>query len=619
MNNNSGGTKAPNNNGNYNNTQPPYNSYNDNYSNTNADTRTAQNNPSNNNQQVFNNTPNNPYWSQPNNGYVPPNAPPPPKNHPYYQEQQYNTSPPVKTPKRIFDKADKVFGWFAIAIGFLFVLTIGSLWFDFGIGATIFFETSLIISYSYAIKRKLKIDILHNVSFFLLMILSLSFSFFSNSLALGADFLFITVATAYWMYSIGEHKEDSFINELLTSIFAYPFMNFGALFGAISKKKKNGEKGNLKWVILGLCIAIPLVAIVSTLLIMSDDMFKAMFSSLFDDFFSKILVYIWYAIVGLPLAMGIFSIWYTKYTNNKTVKAQTINTTDFAKQNKSVENCHIAPPALMYSISIPLCCVYFLYLISQIGYFVSFIADNFLPKDYTIVDYARNGFFELCVVAGINIVIILLLLLFTSRPNNIMPVGIRVITGLMSFFTIIFIGTAIYKMFMYIGGYGFTPLRINTVIFMSFLLVVFLLIIAKQFFKNMKFSAMVMAVAIVFMLGYNVIDVDSFVARQNIKLYEEGKIPWMGIDLVRDLDYSAFEYLAPFASDENNGLDTVEQNELEAVIEVRYEKYNKSYAIDDHKDLFSFNFSEYRVHKILESYGYNGYDWEYTNDYNYYE
>lgn len=621
MNNNPQGVKAPTNNRN---TQTPNNSYNDNYSNTYADTKTTQNNTSyQNNQQAFNRnhvppSPNNVYWSHPNNGYVPPNAPPPPKNHPYYQEPQY-TAPPVKTPKRIFDKADKVFGWFAIAIGFLFILTIGSLWFDFGIGATIFFEASLVISYCYAIKRKLKIGILHNISFFLLMILSLSFSFFSNTLALGADFAFISVALAYWIYSIGEHKEDTFINELLTSVFAYPFMNFGALFGAISKKKKDGQKGNLKWVILGLCIAIPLVAIVSTLLIMSDDMFKAMFSALFDDFLLKILKYIWYAIVGLPLAMAVFSVWYTKYTESKTVKAPTINTTDFTKQPKSAESYHIAPPALMYSIFIPLCCVYFLYLISQIGYFVSFIADNLLPKDYTIVDYARNGFFELCVVAGINIVLILLLLLFTNRPNNTMPAGIRVITGLMSFFTIIFIGTALYKMFMYIGGYGFTPLRINTVIFMSFLLVVFLLIIAKQFFKNMKFSAMVMVVAIIFMLGYNIIAVDSFVARQNIKLYEEGKIPWMGMELVYDLDYSAFEYLAPFASDENNGLDTEQQSLLETELCSRYEEYNKSYSIDSHKDLFSFNFNEYRVHKILESYGYDGYDWEYSDTYNYYE
>ncbi len=624
MNNSSQGVKTPTNNGNCSNTQTSNNNYyNDNYSNINANKKTTKNNTVQNNQQAFNNNhrppnapppPNSyrpPNTPPPNNGYRPPNAPPPPNNNPYYQQSQYAT-PPVKTPKRIYDKADKVFGWFAVVIGFLFVLTIGSLWFDFGIGATIFFEVSLVISYCYAIKRKIKIGILHNISFFLLMILSLSFSFFSNSLALGADFLFITLAFAHWIYSIGKNKEESLINELFTSVFVYPFMNFGALFGAISKKKKSTQKGNLKWVILGLCIAIPLVCIVSTLLIMSDDMFKAMFSSLFDDFLLKIFKYLWYTIVGLPLAMALFSAWYTKYTEDNTVKAPTVNATNSTKQRKPIDSYQIAPPALMYSILIPLCCVYFLYLISQIGYFVSFIADNLLPKDYTIVDYARNGFFELCVVAGINIVLIVFLLLFTNRPNNIMPIGVRVITVLMSFFTVIFIGTALYKMFMYIGGYGFTPLRINTVIFMSFLLVVFALIIIKQFFKGMKFSATVMVAAIIFMLGYNLIDVDSFVARNNIKLYEENKIPWMGMELVYDLDYSALEYLAPFASDEDNGLDETENQLLDQELRERYSEYSKSYSIDSHKDLFSFNFNEYRVHRILESYGYDDIEWEYS-------
>ena len=270
----------------------------------------------------------------------------------------------------------------------------------------------------------------------------------------------------------------------------------------------------------------------------------------------------------------------------------------------------------MYAIVTPLCCVYFLYLISQVAYFISFIADNLLPKDYTIVDYARNGFFELCVVAGINVVLILLLLLLTKRPDNVMPTGLRVITVLMSVFTLIFIGTALYKMSMYIKGYGFTPARINTIVFMCFLLVVFILIIAKQFFKKMKFSALLMVVAIVFMLGYNIIDVDSFVARQNIKLYEEDKIPWMGMDLVYDLDYSALEYLAPFASDENNGLSDSENTMLENELHNRYYDHNKSYSIDSHKDLFSFNFKEYRVHKVLESYGY-GEDYEYSYEYDY--
>lgn len=553
------------------------------------------------------------------NGYRPPNNGLYNNNNPA-SRPQHSALPVVNIPQRVYDKADTVFGWLAIAIGFLFILMIGSLWFDFGIGATIFFEISLVVSYCYTIKKKIKVDIFHNVSFFLLMILSLSFSFFSNSLALGADFLFITFAHTYWLYSIGEEKEDNFLNELMTSILIYPFMNYGALFGAILKKKKNNPKGNLKWVLIGLCIALPLVCLVSSLLIMSDEMFKAMFSAIFDDFLSKILKYIWYAIVGLPIAMAIFSVWYTKHTEDKKLISSNSNISNFAKHNKVVTNYRIAPPALMYAIAIPLCCVYFLYLISQVAYFISFIADNLLPKDYTIVDYARNGFFELCVVATINVVLILLLLLLTKRPDDVMPTGLRVITVLMSVFTLIFIGTALYKMFMYIKGYGFTPARINTIIFMSFLLVVFVLIIMNQFFKNMKFPAIVMVVAIVFMLGYNIIDVDSFVAKQNIKLYKEDKIPWMGMSLVYDLDYSALEHLAPFASDENNGLDDEENDRLDRELRDRYDEYNKSYTIDSHKDLFSFNFSEYRVHKILQNYGYDeDYEYDYYYDDYYYD
>lgn len=544
-----------------------------------------------------------------NNGYNPLNSPSNNSNTAYQPQRSV-----VNIPQRIYDKIDTVFVWLAIALGFLFILMIGSLWFDFGIGATIFFEISFTVSYCYTIKKKIKVDVFHNILFFLLMILSLSFSFFSNSLALGANFLFITFAHAYWFYSIGEKKDDNFLNEIMTSIFIYPFMNYGALFDAILKKKKNHLKGNLKWILLGLCIALPLVCVVSSLLITSDEMFKIMFATVFDVFLSKVLRYFGYLIVGLPIAMAIFSVWYTKYTEDKKTVLSNRNISNFSNKNKVVTNYRIAPPELMYAISIPLCCVYFLYLISQISYFISFIADNLLPKDYTIVDYARNGFFELCAVTFINVLLISLLLLLTKRPNNVMPIGLRVITVLMSIFTLIFIGTALYKMFMYIKGYGFTPARINAIIFMSFLLIIFILIIANQFFKNMKFPATVIIVAIVFMLGYNIIDVDSFVVKQNIKLYKEDKIPWMGMSLVYDLDYSALEYLAPFASEENNGLDSEENDSLDRELRYRYDEYNKSYKIDSHEDLFSFNFNEYRVHKILQNYGY---DEDYTFDYNY--
>lgn len=529
--------------------------------------------------------------------------------------------PRFKSLKKVYDKVDRLFAIFSIVLGFLFIFLIGSVFFNFGIGATIFFIATLLTSYFYLYKKNIKIDTLHNVAFVFMILLSFPFTIYSNRLALGIDFTVLIFSLLYWIYSAGgktrKHLGETF-TELIISWFAYPFMNFVAVFSALFKKDKSQKQGNARWIILGLIIALPIVCIVSYLLLMGDEMFNAMFSVIFENFISKIFEYLWYAVLGLPIAMGIFSAWYTKYYEDK---KRTLSINSNTKKNSNYINCHIAPIPLMYSIAIPLCVVYFLYLISQIAYLISFIADNLLPAGFTIVDYARSGFFELCVVTVINIVVIALLLIFTKRPSNVIPMGLRIITTLMSVFTIVIIGTALYKMFMYINEYGYTSMRINTSIFMIFLLIVFVLIIAKQFFVNVKFFTTTVVIAFAFLAGYNLMDVDAFIARENIRMFQQGQIPWMGNSMIATLDDSAFEYIVPFAADKNNGLS--ENENLDTYIRARYRRFND--------DKFStFNVSSYKVHNIMKEYGYdttktydygdtyNDYDYSYDYDDTYY-
>lgn len=576
-----------------------------------------------------------------------PNTPPPrynqniPPNPNYtfnYNNQQYTNHPNMgnqsdmgnvninygvprfRSLEKVYDKVDRLFAIFSIVLGFLFIFLIGSVFFNFGIGATIFFVAALLTSYFYLYKKDIKIDKLHNVAFVFMILLSFSFTIYSNRLALGINFTVLIFSLLYWIYSAGgktrKYLGETF-TELIISWFAYPFMNFVAVFTALFKKDKSQKQGNARWIILGLIIALPIVCIVSYLLLKGDEMFNAMFSFIFENFISKIFEYLWYAILGLPIAMGIFSAWYTKYYEDK---KRTLSINSNTKKNNSYINCHIAPIPLMYSIAIPLCVVYCLYLISQIAYLISFIADNLLPEGFTIADYARSGFFELCVVTVINIVVIALLLILTKRPSNVIPMGLRIITTLMSVFTMIIIGTALYKMFMYINEYGYTSMRINTSIFMIFLLIIFVLIIAKQFFVNVKFFITTVVIAFTFLAGYNLMDIDAFIARENIQMFQQGQIPWMGNSMVATLDDSAFEYIVPFAANENNGLGNSENEDLDTYIRERYKRFND--------DKFStFNVSSYKVHNIMKEYGYdttktygyddkyNDYDYDYSNDY----
>ena len=551
---------------------------------------------------------------------------PPYSNSQYYGQPRYNNNYPPNagfyTPiKKIYDKIVRRFSVYALFAGFIFVWFIAVENFNFGIGASVYFVGTLFLSYFYVLKKKLKIDWIHNIAFVFLIILSIPFSIYSNRLVLAMDFSVLFFGTSYWVYSSGGKDRKRFSNTLsdfLGGTLGYPFMNYGSMFPAMFSKEKGRKHGNAKWIILGLLIAVPIVSVVSALLLESDEMFKVMFSFIFDNFISKLLKYILYAIVGIPLAMAVFSCWYTKYDEEQRYK---INRNGFGYPtgvNISKKKSGVAPAVLMYAIAIPLCVVYLLYLISQIAYFISFLAENLLPKDFTIVDYARNGFFELCIVSVINIIIILLLFALTIRTEeNSLPAGIRVITVIMSLFTMIFISTALYKMFMYIQQYGYTAMRINTSIFMFFLMIVFVLTITKQFIPQFRLFPAVIVCMLVFLAGYNLADTDAFIARENIRLFEEKQIGWMGSSLVEKLDDSAYEYIIPFADKENNGLTRDEQESLERAIMEKY-YWNKDKYDDMAEHFPSFNVSRFKVYRMLEDYRQNHkdiYDRYYGYDY----
>ncbi len=523
----------------------------------------------------------------------------------------HNPAPYVR--KREFDRTDRIFATLAIFVGLFFIWFIVVQEFNMGIGATVSFTATLFLSYAYVSKKDMKIDGLHKVTFFMMAFLCIPFTLYNNTMALAMDFVTLLFGTLYWVYSAnGKDRKSSgnYFSDFFVGCFAYPLMNYGAMFPAIFRRNDGKKNGNVKWVILGLVLAIPFVGIVSALLMESDEMFKVMFSFIFDNFLSRVLEYVLYTIFGLPIAMAFFSAWYTKYVEDKKQSLVTVN------QPVHKSNRYVIPLALVYSVIIPVCVVYFLYLISQVSYFISFIADNLLPKDFTIVDYARRGFFELCVIAVINLIVIILMVSFSKRPQGKIAVGVKGITIMMSAFTMIFIVTAIYKMSMYIKKYGYTPMRIDTAVFMIFLFVIFVTIILHQIFGKINLFKTTTVILLLFLGAFNIMNVDAFVAKENIRMYKNGQIEWMGSDLLYRLDDSAYEYIVPFAEEENNGLSWEDNKALHSAIRSRKIRLKYSSGYEDMSDAFpSFNVSRYKVCKILNRYDDEKYEKIYTDNY----
>ena len=125
--------------------------------------------------------------------------------------------------------------------------------------------------------------------------------------------------------------------------------------------------------------------------------------------------------------------------------------------------------------------IFILFLLSEI----SKLTTNFLqlPIEYTYASYAREGFFQLLFVTLINFSIIIFLL----YKSNIIKENSKVkkLTLLLITFSILLIFNSYYRMFLYIGHYGITVLRMQVILYLLMELIIFLLLI-KKIVKGLK-------------------------------------------------------------------------------------------------------------------------------------
>ncbi len=297
-----------------------------------------------------------------------------------------------------------------------------------------------------------------------------------------------------------------------------------------------GEKKIVGKVMLGLLCAIPVLAVVVPLLISSDDAFSGMMSSIFSNSgntFLTILKIVFGAIVSMFVISYGFSL---KYNRTATTKESKF---------KGIESICI----ISFLSAIALC--YLLYLFSQLAYFFSAFS-GFLPNDkITYSQYARKGFFEMCVIAVINLGVVFLSMLLAKKQNGKVSVGIKITATFISVFTLIIIATAISKMVLYINEFGMTVLRVTTSAFMVFLAVVFIAVILRIYINkiNIVKTSLITAGIVVLLLG--TVNVNALCARYNYESYKEGRLDTIDIETLYNLGDEGIPYVVKLAYSKN--------------------------------------------------------------------
>ncbi|MBO4733269.1 MAG: DUF4173 domain-containing protein [Clostridia bacterium] len=470
-------------------------------------------------------------------------------------------------------------------------------WNGLGLGYTlVFFVTTVFISAA-VIKKNVKFSL----SFWLCGILSLicAASFFvSSNTAVKVFTLLATSLSAMVFFTNISGKEYTPGDYYLAVYFFNTVIKAAGSIPAIFKSfivKREGKSKTASHILIGAAAALPAVLIIVPLLANADEAFYTLVTKVFTGFYTLVQK----VIIGVFLSVILLAVtFYLKYSKDaygsKELKV-------------SVNN------ASACTFLCVLCFVYLVYLFSQLAYFFSAFS-SMLPKGYkfTYAQYARRGFFELCAISVINLIVIFIAILFSKKKNGKITLAVKLPSAFIVLFTFIIIFTAISKMVMYIGAYGCTILRVCTSAFMIWIFAVFVCVLIRLFKKRFDIlkAGLIFALIILAVLGLG--NVNARIAEYNYSAYKSGKLE-IDVKYMGELGYEGIPYLYELTKDEDTEKSDIAKEELSKAY-VRYYRimWSDLKEIDSYKaflkyknaqeNIGSYSIPKSKAYEILDKY-----------------
>ena len=299
--------------------------------------------------------------------------------------------------------------------------------------------------------------------------------------------------------------------------------------GLSDARKASGTAGKQRMaVLLGVLVAIPVVLLLVHLLIRADAAFEGLMDLLPEPNWRE-PVY--------SLAVGGFACWIL-FSRNLGLH--------FGKRKEAGGSVFPGLSAITVNIILwAVCLVYIVYLLSQLAYFSGGLS-GILPEGFRLAQYARRGFFEMAWLSAINLGLMCLTMgLVEKKKLKLTRIGCLFL-GLV---TVFLIATASAKMLLYIGSYGLTRLRVLTQVIMVWLAITTVLVCVWLFRPGFAYMKAVILAALIIGAAVLWVDVDTQVARYNVRAYQSGQLQTIDVVHLRTLGYGAVPYLEELTRD----------------------------------------------------------------------
>lgn len=442
--------------------------------------------------------------------------------------------PYVPKPKEPFEvkKEDILFSIFSLVLGFLFIrwLLFFGFWQGWGVTAFTFLYAGGALLYAKA--KKIQASKSSWFWFAILLLTGLSYSLWPSGELTFYQNLLLFGSALYWSASMFGSlifkKTSNFLPlDAINLLFVIPFKNFALSvkgIAAIFSRQKTDKKKMGKTVvavIMGVLVSILLLAIILPMLLAADDgIFSQMMTgivtfidNLITESLTEILIQIAF---GIPVALYIGGLImgqaHKRYTS--TYKAE--------EMAKKMQGKRIVPVVTVAIVLSAVSVIYLLFVFSQIPYYFSAFS-GVKPAEFTVYsEYARQGFFELCRVATINLLLLVVANTFTTIKRDESPL-LKIMNIILACLTLLVLITAFSKMFLYIQVQGFTQKRVMTCVFMAFLAIVCIALIVLQWkkFSIIRFSAVIGSVMLCALCLCNL---DGVVVSYNAHQYKSGNL-----------------------------------------------------------------------------------------------
>jgi len=378
------------------------------------------------------------------------------------------------------------------------------------------------------------------------------------------SFTYCLASYGFFLYAaLGNRIEEGFSDyiylDFIKILFVLPFCSFGSLFSAIASRSARKSSMLLAKVLVGL-----LMAVFPTMLVFLFLSYDSGFMKILDDIFSVSFDDVGQTVVSLlftaPLAMYGYGLYASagKRVLHEAMTAERCRT--------GLQKTKVLPPLTAVMAVLPVLFLYGVFFVSQWKYYVSGFT-GVLPENFSYAEYARQGFFELCSVSVINLLLIVFIAFFMQRNEKGRSVTLTVVCLVFCLCTLVLISTAVAKLVMYIRHYGLTPKRVYALWLMALIGLVFPVITVSRFLPRAKTVALCLTVAIVMFAGLCVCNVSSLCAHYNAQRYLCGTLDTVDMAAMEELGDSAIPALVEVANSMDGEKDPQLRQQIDALLQ----------------------------------------------------